>query len=56
MSYNGNMSKRTLEFRSILLSGYKKRARAYSPKTLANIRGLEGVIEDQCKTNSFPAC
>jgi hypothetical protein len=28
----------------------------YSPKTLANVRGLEDVIEDHCKTNSFPAC
>ena len=67
LSYKGNMSERTLEFRSSLLSGYKKGARAYriekgkndsliprpfetySPKALANIRGLEDVIEDRCK-------
>jgi len=67
LSYKGQMSERTLEFRSILLSGYKKGARAYriektqqdrfqpqpfevySPKALANIRGLEDVIEDRCK-------
>jgi len=67
LSYKGRMSERTLEFRSILLSGYKKGARAYrieksandsliprpfetySPKALANIQGLEDVIEDRCK-------
>jgi len=68
LSYKGRMSERTLEFRSILLSGYKRGARAYrieksandsliprpfetySPKALANIQGLEDVIEDRCKT------
>jgi len=67
LSYKGRMSERTLEFRSILLSGYKRGARAYriektandsliprpfetySPKALANIQGLEDVIEDRCK-------
>jgi hypothetical protein len=67
LSYKGRMSERTLEFRSILLSGYKKGTRAYriektkndsliprpfetySPKALANIQGLEDVIEDRCK-------
>jgi len=67
LSYKGQMSERTLEFRSILLSGYKRGARAYriektrndrlepkpfetySPKALANIQGLEDVIEDRCK-------
>lgn len=67
LSYKGSLSERTLEFRSILLSGYKKGARAYrieksandsliprpfetySPKALANIQGLEDVIEDRCK-------
>lgn len=67
LAYKGQMSERTLEFRSILLSGYKRGARAYriektqkdrlqprpfetySPKALANIKGLEDVIEDRCK-------
>jgi len=67
LAYKGLMSERTLEFRSILLSGYKKGAKTYriekttkdrlqpkpyetySPKALANIRGLEDVIEDRCK-------
>jgi len=67
LSYKGKMSERTLEFRSILLSGYKRGARAYriektqtdrlqpqpfetySPKALANIQGLEDVIDDRCK-------
>jgi len=57
---------RALEFRSILLSGYKRGAvvyriektktemlvpeafEIYSPKTLANIRGLEDVMDDRC--------
>ena len=67
LAYRGKMSERTLEFRSILLSGYKRGAKAYriektrkevlqprpfetySPKALANIQGLEDVIEDRCK-------
>lgn len=58
---------RALEFRSLLLSGYKKGAKVYrveknrkeelhpeafeiySPKVLANIQGLEDVLEDRCK-------
>ena len=58
---------RALEFRSLLLSGYKKGAvvyriekgrkeklipvgfEVYSPKALANIGGLEDVLEDRCK-------
>jgi hypothetical protein len=62
------MSERTMEFRSILLSGYKRGGQAvyrtdkdkdeqlntrpyevYGPKALANIQGLEDVIEDRCK-------
>jgi len=61
------MSDRTLEFRSILLSGYKKGGKCYrvektrsgalqprefevyAPKALANIRGLEDVLEDRCR-------
>jgi len=57
---------RALEFRNILLSGYKKGAKTfrvekgpkdrlepeafevYSPKILANIQGLEDVLEDRC--------
>ena len=68
LGYKGTMSERTLEFRSILLSGYKKGARAYriektaddrlvpkpfetySPKALANIQGLEDIIDDRCVT------
>jgi len=68
LSYIRQMSERTLEFRSILLSGYKKGGKAYriektqketlqprafdvySPKAMANIRGLEDVMEDRCKT------
>jgi len=68
LSYKGQVSERTLEFRSILLSGYKKGGKAYrvektrketlqpqafdvySPKAVANIRGLEDVMEDRCKT------
>lgn len=56
---------RTLEFRSILLSGYKRGTKVYriektkrdrleprgfevyAPKALANIRGLEDVLEDR---------
>lgn len=55
------------EFRAILLSGYKKGARAYrtedtkkgyevrgydvySPKMIANIKGLEDVLADRCIT------
>lgn len=67
LSSRGQMSERTREIRSILLSGYKRGARVYrvektkkdrlvpspfdpfSPKGLANIRGLEDVIEDRCK-------
>ncbi|MGC8937275.1 MAG: hypothetical protein ACP5KV_07965, partial [Candidatus Methanomethylicaceae archaeon] len=59
---------RALEFRSILLSGYKRGAlvyrvektkkevlvpeafEVYSPKALANIHGLEDVLEDRCIT------
>lgn len=62
------MSERTLEFRSIILSGYKKGSQVfrtektrkgelqtqafevYSPKCIANIEGLEDVLEDRCKT------
>jgi len=58
---------RALEFRSLLLAGYKKGAKVYrvektrrekqvpvafdvySPKALANIGGLEDVLEDRCK-------
>lgn len=58
---------RALEFRSILLAGYKKGEKVYriektrreilqpeafevySPKALANIQGLEDVLEDRCK-------
>jgi len=68
LAYKGQVSERTLEFRSILLSGYKKGGKAYriekttkemlqprafevySPKAVANIRGLEDVMEDRCKT------
>lgn len=68
LSYKGKISERALEFRSILLSGYKKGGKAYrtektrketlqprafevySPKAVANIRGLEDVMEDRCKT------
>lgn len=68
LSYKGQMSERTLEFRSVLLSGYKKGGKAYrtektrkemfqpqafevySPKALANIRGLEDVMEERCKS------
>jgi hypothetical protein len=57
---------RALDFRSILLGGYKKGEKVYrvektrketlqpeefevySPKGLANIRGLEDVLEDRC--------
>ena len=67
LAYKGLMSERTREFRSILLSGYKRGAKTYrvektkkdefhpkpfetySPKALANIQGLEDVIEDRCK-------
>ena len=67
LSYRGRMSERTLEFRSILLAGYKKGGKAYrtektrkeilqprafevySSKAMANIRGLEDVMEDRCK-------
>ena len=62
------MGERTLEFRSILLSGYKQGGKVYrveknrkdrlqpeafevySPKALANIRGLEDVLEDRAKS------
>jgi hypothetical protein len=62
------MSERTLEFRSILLAGYKKGGKCYrvekgrgeilrpqefevyAPKALANISGLEDILEDRCKT------
>jgi hypothetical protein len=58
---------RALEFRSILLAGYKKGQKVYrcektrretiqpeaynvyGPKGLANIQGLEDVLEDRCK-------
>jgi len=68
LSYKGKLSERALEFRSIILSGYKKGGKAYrtektrqetlqprafevySPKAVANIRGLEDVMEDRCKT------
>jgi len=58
---------RALDFRSILLAGYKKGEKVYrvektrkemlqpeafevySPKALANIQGLEDVLEDRCK-------
>ncbi|MCL6579632.1 MAG: hypothetical protein K6T73_09660 [Candidatus Bathyarchaeota archaeon] len=58
---------RALEFRSILLAGYKKGQKVYrcekprretiqpeafdvyAPKGLANIQGLEDVLEDRCK-------
>ena len=68
LSYKGNnISERTHEIRTILLSGYKKGAvvyrieknskdrfvplpfDTYGPKCLANIRGLEDVMEDRCK-------
>jgi hypothetical protein len=57
---------RALEFRSIILSGYKKGAvvyrvektkketlvpeafETYGPKAMANIQGLEDVLEDRC--------
>jgi hypothetical protein len=68
LAYKGQMSERTLEFRSLLLSGYKRSGRTYrteknekdrlqpqpfevySPKAVANIQGLEDVMEDRCKT------
>lgn len=58
---------RALDFRSLLLGGYKKGPRVYrsdknakdqietkgfdvyAPKALANIHGLEDVLEDRCK-------
>lgn len=69
LAYRGMMSERTREFRSILLSGYKRGSKTYriektkkdefhpkpfetySPKALANIQGLEDVIEDRCKSS-----
>lgn len=68
LAYKGQMSERTLEFRSLLLSGYKRSGKTYrteknekdrlqpqpfevySPKAVANIQGLEDVMEDRCKT------
>jgi len=56
---------RALDFRNLLLNGYKKGApvyrthkdtlkpepfEVYSPKAVANIRGLEDVLEDRCIT------
>lgn len=59
---------RALEFRSILLGGYKKGEKVYrteklrdgtfqpeafevyGPKALANIGGIEDVLEDRCHT------
>ncbi|MCZ2809601.1 MAG: hypothetical protein O2V44_09630 [Candidatus Bathyarchaeota archaeon] len=68
LSSSRHMSERTLEYRSILLAGYKRGGKCYrvektrqdvlqpkafevyGPKALANIQGLEDVLEDRCKT------